>query len=113
MTRKTRLNFESYNVPEHTQQALEDFIFRGFEPGSFLMSVLGNDLMGAASRSDYANRPNLSSIALWVMHNAPTNCWGDFKIVMDWVNDTNGCRSAYVDRYEKRVMWETLSTAVK
>jgi hypothetical protein len=110
MSRKTRLSYDRYEVPDHTQQALEDYFFHGYEPGSFLMSVLCNDLMGAVNRCDHINREHIVDIAKWVMHTAPCSSWGNRAMVMDWVNDTNGTRTKFVDEFEKRLMWETLAT---
>jgi hypothetical protein len=109
MTQKTRLDYTRHRVPEHTQEALERYFFLGLEPGGFLTSVLSNDLMGACTRSDHVNRENIVGIATWVLHSAPNESWGHLGAVANWCKDEGGCRTRWVEAFEKRMMWNELS----
>ena len=109
MTQKTRLDYTRYRVPEHTQESLERYFFHGLEPGSFLVSVLCNDLMGACTRSDHVNRESIAGIATWILHNAPENSWGHLTTVSNWIKDTDSRRTRWVEAFEKRMMWDELS----
>lgn len=91
-------------VPEHTHDALMNYFLRAWEPGSFLMSVLTNDLMGAAGRADSENRKHLAEIATWVCHNAPYGSWGTGDAVQGWLN-----KNEYQQEYVKQHFMNTLS----
>lgn len=105
-----RLDYSYYDVPDHTKESLENYFFRGFEPGSFVTSVLANDLMGAVTRCDHINKNHIVDISKWVMHNAPHGSWGDMETVINWVQDKDNRRTMYTDAFEKKLAWATLST---
>ncbi len=90
-------------VPEHTLEALNNYFKFGWEPGSFLMSVLCNDLYGAASRADHMNKPALAYIAQYIVNEAPLGSWGTPDAVKDWVN-----KGYYFQRYEKQRLVDIL-----
>lgn len=92
-------------VPEHTHEALMNYFNNCWEPGSFLMSVLCNDLMQASFRADHVNKQHLAEIAAWVYHNAPQGSWGNKEIVRGWLD-----RNEYQQRYEKQRLIELLSS---
>ena len=92
------------DIPEHTKEALMGYFNNCWEPGSFLMSVLTNDLYGAATRADHINSGELSNIVKWVMNNAPYGSFGDRETVQDWLD-----RGFYQQRYEKQRLVDILS----
>jgi hypothetical protein len=95
-----------YNdIPEHTKEALMNYFNHCWEPGSFLMSVLTNDLYGAASRADHINRQELAKIAMWVINEAPYGSYGDHETVKDWLN-----KGYFQQLYEKKLVMKILST---
>lgn len=106
-----RLNYDYYNVPTHTKESFERYFFGGCEPGSFLKSVLCNDLIGAATRCDSENRTYLTDIVKWMANTAPHGSWGSPEAYESWVHDQNNIRTQFVDRFEKRMMWDALATA--
>ena len=81
------LDFSDYNVPEHTQYALTQFIERGIPVGGFLHSVLSNDLFGAIGSADAENSRKLKDITGWIYMHAPQNCWGSEAKVLRWIAD--------------------------
>ena len=82
------LNFSGYNVPVHTQGALERYIVNGYEPGGFLLAVLSNDRVGAMSRADYENRYALFDICNWIYNCAPRACHGSMEKVYAYIDAT-------------------------
>ena len=92
-------------VPEHTHTALMNYFNNCWEPGSFLMAVLRNDLMEASFRADHVNKQHLAEIAAWVYHNAPRGSWGSNEIVRGWLN-----KNEYQQIYEKQRVLEILSS---
>ena len=95
-------------VPEHTQQALENYLIRGYMPGGFLTACLVGDLYRAVQSADTANRQNLWVIVRWIMIYAPEGSWGSADAMRDWAADKNGCRTQYQKQCEKGKVWLTL-----
>ena len=91
-------------VPDHTHQALLDYFDKGWEPGSFLMAVLRNDLMQASFRADHINKTKLPEIAAWVYHNAPQGSWGTDEAIRGWLNNNE-----FRQEYAKRRFMEVLA----
>lgn len=106
---KSFYDFSYLDIPQHTQDALETYLLRGWSPGGFLTAVLANDLMRACVSCDPANRQSLTDIAKWVQHCAPNGSWGNYQTVSDWLSDYKGCRTQYADHMEKQAMWKILS----
>ena len=91
------------SIPAHTHEALMNYFDRGWEPGSFLMAVLQNDLMRATFSADHMNRSKLPEIAAWVYHNAPSGSWGSDKAIRGWLNN-NELRQEYTKRRFMQVL---------
>lgn len=108
MAKKLRPDYNYYDVPEHTAEALENYFFYGYEPGSFVYAVLSNDLIGACTRCDHVNRDQIVQIVKWVIQRAPAGSWGNEQRVLNWIKDTDRRRSEFVEAWEKRAMWEAL-----
>lgn len=83
------------SIPEHTQQAIEDYLVKGWSPGGFLEAMLSGDLFMAASNADFQNGPAMQVIALWLLHNAPEASRGNREQVKRWLSDYGGARSNY------------------
>ena len=107
------LKFTGFDVPEHTQKSLEDYIIHGIPPGGFLYAVLRNDFVMAASKADHVNARSLPYIARWLMNEAPSQCWGTKDNIGNWLVDKDGVRTNFVEPIEKRRMWEALSETEK
>ena len=86
MRTESIFNFDGFDVPEHTQGALERYFTHALEPGSFLMAVLTNDLIGAVGRADMWNSRSLADIVKWLVNHAPYGSYGDAELVRDWLN---------------------------
>ena len=72
-------------LPDHMQDGMRRYIENHVEPGSFLLSVLSNDLFGACERADYINRYRLFDIVQWLYCYAPAGSWGCTEAVKAWL----------------------------
>lgn len=71
---KNKLDFSEWPgnaIPAHTQEALKNYVERGYMPGGFLTAVLCNNLSEAAFRADSQNTPVLAEITKYVVWNVP------------------------------------------
>ena len=97
----------------YLDEALENYLMHGFEPGGFLTSVLANDLYLAVGRADHWNKKRLPEIVDAVTYCVPDLAWGSYQRVKDWCKDKNGYRSAYAARKEKEYTWRVLKGEVR
>jgi hypothetical protein len=97
-------------IPAHTMKALDEYFIKGWSPGSFLTSILTNNLYGAVNSADHANKHVIYEIVKWLVTEAevPTSSWGSEENIKDWLHDTNNIRTKWVDKIEKKYIWETL-----
>ena len=98
------------SIPNHTKEALDDYFFRGWEPGSFLTSILTNNLYGAVNSADYANKHVIYEIVQWLTLEpiVPKDSWGTKDHVSNWLDNIGGIRTKFVEKIEKEYIWETL-----
>lgn len=68
------------------RSGMERYIENRIEPGSFLKSVLQNDLMKAVGRADSEQMAHLAQTCLWVYNMAPGDCWGSPARVQAWLD---------------------------
>ena len=94
-------------------EALENYLMRGYEPGGFLTAVLANDLRLAVGRADRWNKDNLTWIATEVFQKVPDVALYSYDAVRDWCRDKEGRRSAYAAQKEKEFTWRSLKGEVK
>ena len=97
-------------IPSHTKEALDSYFLKGYEPGGFLMSILTNNLYGAVTSADVANRHAIWEIVKWLTTDpiVPIHSWGTKEHVSNWLDDVGGIRTKFVDKMEKEYIWETL-----
>jgi hypothetical protein len=98
------------SIPDHTKEALDNYFLKGYEPGGFLTSVLTNNLYGAVTSADIANRHAIWEIVTWLTTDPiiPVRSWGTKDQVSNWLNDVGSIRTKFVDKMEKEYIWETL-----
>jgi len=72
-------------LPEHMQGAMKRYMEHGIEPGSFLMAILTNDLMGAFGRADHINRERIGDYCQWLYNNSPAGSHGSRESVNAWM----------------------------
>ena len=97
-------------IPDHTKEALDSYFLKGYEPGGFLTSVLTNNLYGAVTSADIANRHAIYEIVKWLTTDpiVPIHSWGTKDHVSNWLDDVGGIRTKFVEKMEKEYIWETL-----
>jgi hypothetical protein len=97
----------------YLDEALENYLMHGFEPGGFLNSVLANDLRLALGRADYWNKQNIDLIVDAVARDVPAIAQGSYQHIKDWCEDKDGRRSAHVAHKEKEFTWKALKGDIR
>lgn len=82
-------------------EAINNYLMYGFQPGGFTRALLANDLSGAVNSADHWNKENLVTVVQAVQMWMPSIAWGNYEIVDDWLNDKDGRRTEYAERQEK------------
>lgn len=76
-----------YNmVPEHTMGALQRYVEKKYQPGSFLTNVLSNNLFEAVACADELNQQHLVDIVVFIYNRLPMDCYGSPDIVQKYLN---------------------------
>jgi len=71
----------NYNgLPESLRGGMQRYFEHGIEPGSFLMAVLANNLIGAFACADENNRARMFEIVSWIYNEAPRGACGSVTI---------------------------------
>ena len=78
------MNINYSILPEHMQDGMRRWIEHGIPAGSFMMSVLCNDLIGALGRADSINIERLRSYGTFLYSEAPSECHGSPEKVAAW-----------------------------
>lgn len=95
-----QLGWMGITLPGHTQETLEGYLLRGWEPGGFVTSMLAMDMERALTTADTANRQAIWVIGQWIMNNAPDGSWGSYELVDAWCKDINGRRAKWAVWHE-------------
>ena len=77
--------FAEAKIPQLTRTGIDSFIQRGTLPGSFVCSVLENNLKQAYGNADDFNIVAIPSIVHYLYNNAPGICWGSPREVREWI----------------------------
>jgi len=100
-------------LPEHTMEAIDNYLIQGFKPGGFLTALIVRDYKTALRSADFANKSRFWYVATWIEELAPIGSIGSHQIIEDWCNDKNEIRTAHVEQAEKDFEWRTLSGEVQ
>ena len=73
-------------LPAHMREGMKLWVERGISPGSFLMAVLRNDLMGALGKADSINADHLKDYGMFLYNEVPTGCFGSAEKCEAWAN---------------------------
>ena len=84
------------HIPAHLHGGLLRFVLLGIPAGSFLNSIVINDLFGALTKADETSRAHLFEICVWLHNAAPSSCYGSRQAVTAWIK-----RGGLVKREEK------------
>lgn len=74
-----------YKIPEHTIPGLLDFFMDGVPTGTFLQSVLTNDLKMACAKADIINQPVIWNIVNFCYNVLPYGSWGSTEAYESWI----------------------------
>lgn len=92
----------------YLDEAIENYLMYGLQPGGFLKSVLANDLYLAVQRADHWNKSALAEIVNAIYFNVPAQAIGSYQCVDDWCRDVGGRRSQYATRKEQEYVMRIL-----
>ena len=93
MDKKLKSSFALWGISDEWQEVIENYLVKGFEPGSFFTSVLANDLTGAATHSHPGNRwEDICRLCKWIHNESPTECHGSYNAVASWSKRSNAER---------------------
>jgi len=93
-----------------TQEAIENYLLRGWTPGGYLESMFAHDYERAFPIADTANRQTIWALQRWISESAPPLCHGSYRAIDMWCGDVGNRRSDYVRTVEQAAMWQKLST---
>lgn len=69
-----------------TIQTINDYVLKGWNPGSFVYAVLTNNLMDAFGLADEGNRSALFYICDYVYNEVPARAHGSPEKVAAWID---------------------------
>ena len=72
-------------LPEHMRDGMQLYVDHGIEPGSFMTSVLANDLKQACACADDINRYRIFDIVSYCYNYIPSQSWGSYERVEAWI----------------------------
>lgn len=95
-------------IEPNIQQAIENYLFYGWEPGSFTTALLANDMYSAVGSMHPGLSNGLKDVVTWVVNVMPAHSYGNYTAVENWMNDTDNCRSDFTAKVSERIMWRML-----
>lgn len=97
---------------QYLDEAAENYLYHGYVPGSFLTSVLENNLLGAVYSADFNNAKNLTVIVKRIGDFFPELSYGSPKNVNDWILDKKSIRSKWNEKARKEFIVDSLKGTV-
>lgn len=74
-------------IPAHLREGLERYRDHRIATGSFLRSILCNNLYEAVLRADDISARELGSVTRWIFTELPNESWGNAAKVDAWLRD--------------------------
>lgn len=96
------------NIPDHTLEAIDNYLIRGYEPGGFLTCMICGDWKAALGHADQANKQRFWYVASWLTRYAPVGSTGSSEAFENWIKNKDGIRKEYVNKAEADFEWRTL-----
>lgn len=72
-------------VRDDTIESINNYVTKGWEPGSFVTAVMENNLMEALGQADMGNRLAIFEICEYVYNDTPATCHGSPEKVREWL----------------------------
>jgi hypothetical protein len=82
-TYQMNINYEK--LPTYMIGGIKLYIEDGIKPGSFLVALLSNDLMGAFTKADDANSRMMRDWVMFLYNDAPSSCFGSPEAYKEWI----------------------------
>ncbi len=76
----------SYDIPVTTKASIDNWVTKGWLPGSFVEAVLCSDLFAAYMAADHNNLAAMKDIVRYVYNECPSACYGSVENVEGWRN---------------------------
>ena len=92
--RENKFRFQGFEIPAYMREGLRLYVEEGIPPGSFLTSVIENDLMQAVDRADDRNIRNLPAYANYFYNHTPSACHGSREKMKAWIEACRKKREA-------------------
>jgi hypothetical protein len=108
--RTTDLRNMGIELSLDTQEAIENYLIRGWAPGGHLEAMFAHDYERAFPTADTANRQTIWVLWRWISESAPPLCHGSYQVIDMWRDDLDKRRSDYVRSLEQKAIWQKLST---
>lgn len=108
-------SFNHWHVEEDYSAPIINYLVHGFEPGSFLTSVLANDFFNAMCRSHPSNTvPALKDLSKWILNVAPRESIGSYEKVKSWLQLSDAQRRKILEECdliftEQEETWKVLN----
>jgi hypothetical protein len=103
------LRYMGMEIPNHTQETIENYLIRGWAPGGFVESMIAKDYERALYTADTANRQMFWAIAMWIIEWMPAQAQGSYQAIELWRDDLGSRRTEFVKSIEQKHIWKTLS----
>ena len=84
-----QIGLRRYDIPDHMHDGLREYILSHRPVGSFLQSVLSNNLLGAVDNADYINNEIIHKYVEFLYNCAPILCWGSEDKYDAWLREKN------------------------
>ena len=66
-------------------ETINNYITKGWHPGSFVEACLANDLMGAFGKADYHNVKTIKEICCYIYNEIPANSHGSYEKIDEYL----------------------------
>lgn len=77
--------FDEYQIKESLRTGLHNYLIHNLHPGSFLTSIIANDLYGAVHSADPTQTIEIiRAVAALLNNEAPADCWGSHEAIARW-----------------------------
>ena len=77
----------SRGIPEYMIGGLQRYLVDGINPGSFLSSVICNNLFEAAACADHLNAQKLMNYCMFFYNDVPSACFGSTEKFNAWIKE--------------------------
>ena len=74
-----------YNLQKHVKEEVDRFVSEGLVPGSFVKSIIMNDLLGACVNDNSLTRRGLYDTVMYLHENSPEKCRGSEGKFWNWI----------------------------